>query len=622
MVLSRPASESDLSVLSTSASRYVRDSLPRYKMPESSIPKEAAYQIIHDELLLDCKPKLNLASFVTTLMEPECDKLVMESINKNYVDMDEYPVTTELHNRCVNMIARLFHTPLGESEDAIGVGTVGSSEAIMLAGLAFKRKWRNRRKAEGKPFDKPNIVTGANVQVCWEKFARYFEVELKEVNVREGYYVMDPVKAVEMVDENTICVAAILGSTYNGEFEDVKLLNDLLLEKNKQTGWDTPIHVDAASGGFIAPFIYPELEWDFRLPLVKSINVSGHKYGLVYAGIGWNIWRSKDDLPEELIFHIKYLGAEQSTFTLNFSKGSSQIIAQYYQLIRLGQEGYKNIMENCHENAMVLKEGLEKTGRFEILSKDDGVPVVAFSLKNKKAGHDEFVVSKMLRRFGWIVPAYPMPAGAQHVIVLRVVIRAEFSRTLAERLVHDVTTVLHELDKLPPKVSSEVEENGDNGIVSKRKSDLETQREVTTHWKNYVIAQKEIKRQKITPLPKHHTRTPRINPRVTGPGGQRRSSRRIGWLVRAEVAAATALVEQTGGKMVVELVGAFNELTERTKKVQSSSSSNMLFKSLKLSLPIFHTLPLAPDGRSSLSKALSLALLLADLQVQLPILPI
>ncbi|XP_050275690.1 glutamate decarboxylase 4-like isoform X1 [Quercus robur] len=504
MVLSKPASDSDLSMHATSASRYVRDSLPRYEMPENSIPKEAAYQVIHDELLLDFKPKLNLASFVTTLMEPECDKLIMESISKNYVDMDEYPVTTELHNRCVNMIARLFHTPLGESEDAIGVGTVGSSEAIMLAGLAFKRKWQNKRKAEGKPYDKPNIVTGANVQVCWEKFARYFEVELKEVKVREGYYVMDPAKAVEMVDENTICVAAILGSTYNGEFEDVKLLNDLLLEKNKQTGWDTPIHVDAASGGFIAPFIYPELEWDFRLPLVKSINVSGHKYGLVYAGIGWNIWRSKDDLPEELIFHIKYLGAEQSTFTLNFSKGSSQIIAQYYQLIRLGQEGYKNIMENCHENAMVLKEGLEKTGCFEILSKDDGVPVVAFSLKNKKGGHDEFEVSEMLRRYGWIVPAYPMPADAQHVIVLRVVIRAEFSRTLAERLVHDITTVLHELEKLPPKVNSEgkevhvnVEENWSNGIVSKRKSDLETQREITTYWKNYVSAQKEIKRQKV-----------------------------------------------------------------------------------------------------------------------------
>ncbi|KAF2305736.1 hypothetical protein GH714_007910 [Hevea brasiliensis] len=450
MVLSKIASESDVSVHSTFASRYVRESLPRYKMPENSIPKEAAFQIINDELMLDGKPRLNLASFVTTWMEPECDKLMMDAMNKNYVDMDEYPVTTELQNRCVNMIAHLFNAPLGDSEAAIGVGTVGSSEAIMLAGLAFKRKWQNKRKAEGKPYDKPNIVTGANVQVCWEKFARYFEVELKEVKLREGYYVMDPAKAVEMVDENTICVAAILGSTLNGEFEDVKLLNDLLVEKNKVTGWDTPIHVDAASGGFIAPFLWPELEWDFRLPLVKSINVSGHKYGLVYAGVGWVIWRSKEDLPEELIFHINYLGTDQPTFTLNFSKGSSQIIAQYYQLIRLGHEGYRNVMENCHQNAIVLKQGLEQTGRFNIVSKDIGVPLVAFSLKDNSR-HTEFEIADMLRRFGWIVPAYTMPADAQHVTVLRVVIREDFSRALAERLVLDITKVLHELDSLPAK---------------------------------------------------------------------------------------------------------------------------------------------------------------------------
>ncbi|KAG5236750.1 hypothetical protein OIU76_011496 [Salix suchowensis] len=504
MVLSKIASQSDVSVHSTFASRYVRESFPRYKMPENSMPKEAAFQIINDELMLDGKPRLNLASFVTTWMEPECDKLIMDSINKNYVDMDEYPVTTELQNRCVNIIAHLFNAPLGESEAAVGVGTVGSSEAIMLAGLAFKRKWQNKRKAEGKPHDKPNIVTGANVQVCWEKFARYFEVELKEVKLSEDYYVMDPVKAVEMVDENTICVAAILGSTLNGEFEDVKLLNDLLVEKNKITGWDTPIHVDAASGGFIAPFLWPELEWDFRLPLVKSINVSGHKYGLVYAGVGWVIWRSKEDLPEELIFHINYLGTDQPTFTLNFSKGSSQIIAQYYQLIRLGYEGYRNVMENCHENAMMLKEGLEKTGRFKIVSKDIGVPVVAFSLKNKSWGHDEFEIAETLRRFGWIVPAYTMPADAKHITVLRVVIREDFSRTLAERLVHDITRVLHELDSLPAKLSSakisvKQEENGKiNGTVEGKngttvvikKTATETQREITNYWKNFVTAKK------------------------------------------------------------------------------------------------------------------------------------
>ncbi|KAI3451345.1 hypothetical protein Pfo_008010 [Paulownia fortunei] len=493
MVLSKTSSQTDVSVNSTFASRYVRDSLPRFKMSENSIPKEAAYQIINDELMLDGNPRLNLASFVTTWMEPECDKLIMAAINKNYVDMDEYPVTTELQNRCVNMISHLFNAPLGDGEAAVGVGTVGSSEAIMLAGLAFKRKWQKKMKDLGKPYDRPNIVTGANVQVCWEKFARYFEVELKEVKLRDDYYVMDPEKAVEMVDENTICVAAILGSTLNGEFEDVKRLNNLLVEKNKQTGWDTPIHVDAASGGFIAPFLYPELEWDFRLPLVKSINVSGHKYGLVYAGIGWVIWRSKEDLPEELIFHINYLGADQPTFTLNFSKGSSQVIAQYYQLIRLGYEGYRNIMENCQENAKVLKEGLERTGRFNIVSKDNGVPLVAFSFKDNSR-HNEFEVSDMLRRYGWIVPAYTMPPDAQHVTVLRVVIREDFSRTLAERLVLDIEKVLHEIDLLPSRVTEKlsatatVEEHHPAVI---KKTAIEVQREITAAWRKLVADRKK-----------------------------------------------------------------------------------------------------------------------------------
>ncbi|KAH7444300.1 hypothetical protein KP509_02G072700 [Ceratopteris richardii] len=420
-------------------------------MPEKQIAKEAAYQIISDELMLDGNPRLNLASFVTTWMEPEVDKLILQSLNKNYIDMDEYPITTELQDRCVNMIARLFNAPLKDGEQAVGAGTVGSSEAIMLAGLAFKRKWQNKRKAEGKPYDKPNIVTGANVQVCWEKFARYFEVELKDVKLQEGYYVMDPEKAVELVDENTICVCAILGSTYNGEFEDVKRLNELLEAKNSKTGWDTPIHVDAASGGFIAPFLYPELEWDFRLSCVRSINVSGHKYGLVYAGVGWVVWKSKSDLPEELIFHVNYLGADQPTFTLNFSKGASQIIAQYYQLIRLGFEGYKSIMENCRSNAKVLCDGIRSTGRFDILSKDVGVPVVAFCLKDRSK-HDEYEIAENLRRYGWIVPAYTMAPDAQHISLLRVVVREDFSCTLAQRLVNDIHKVLEYLDARPPRL--------------------------------------------------------------------------------------------------------------------------------------------------------------------------
>ncbi|ESR54601.1 hypothetical protein CICLE_v10019831mg [Citrus x clementina] len=490
MVISTTETDSREILSSTFASRYVRAAIPRFKMPDNSMPKEAAYQVINDELMLDGNPRLNLASFVTTWMEPECDKLVMASINKNYVDMDEYPVTTELQNRCVNMIAHLFNTPVADDKTAVGVGTVGSSEAIMLAGLAFKRKWQQKRKEQGKPYDKPNIVTGANVQVCWEKFARYFEVELKEVKLEEGYYVMNPVKAVELVDENTICVAAILGSTLTGEFEDVKLLHDLLTKKNEETGWDTPIHVDAASGGFIAPFLYPDLEWDFRLPLVKSINVSGHKYGLVYAGVGWVVWRTKDDLPDELVFHINYLGSDQPTFTLNFSKGSSQIIAQYYQFIRLGFEGYKNIMENCMGNARALREGLEKTGRFEILSKDVGVPLVAFSLKDSSA-HTVFEISEGLRKFGWIVPAYTMPANAENVAVLRVVVREDFSRSLVERLISHIEEVLKEIESLPSRVSTKTAHvipmvNETQGDKPLKKSVRETQEEVTRHWKRFV----------------------------------------------------------------------------------------------------------------------------------------
>ncbi|KAM0952851.1 putative glutamate decarboxylase [Dioscorea sansibarensis] len=479
---------------STFFSRYASNPLPRNKMPERPTSSDAAYQIIRGELMLDGNPRLNLASFVTTWMEPECDKLVMEAINKNYVDMDSYPVTTELQNRCVNMIAHLFNAPIGEDETAVGVGTVGSSEAIMLAGLACKKKWQNKRKAEGKSYDKPNIVTGANIQVCWEKFARYFEVELKEVKLSEGFYVMDPVKAMELVDENTICVAAILGSTLNGEFEDVKLLNELLTRKNEETGWDTPIHVDAASGGFIAPFLYPDLEWDFRLPLVKSINVSGHKYGLVYPGVGWVIWRSNEDLPDELIFYINYLGTNQPTFTLNFSKVSSQIIAQYYQFIRLGFEeyllfmGYKLIMENCAKNAKALKEGIQNIGKFEIASKDIGVPLVAFSLKDSSI-YTVFDITNNLRRFGWIVPAYTMPANADNIDVLRVVIREDFSASLVERLITDIQTVLKDLASTVTATSSLESARSAKAVVVKKTVE-ETEQEIISYWRNNVDKKK------------------------------------------------------------------------------------------------------------------------------------
>ncbi|KAH7297960.1 hypothetical protein KP509_25G021000 [Ceratopteris richardii] len=430
--------------------------------------KDAAYQIVHDELLLDGNPRLNLASFVCTWMEPECEKLILEALSKNFIDFDEYPATHDIQDRCVNMIARLFHAPLAQNEQAVGTSTVGSSEAIMLAGLAMKRKWQQKMRQAGKPYDKPNMVAGSNVQVCWEKFARYFEVELRQVNLRDGCYVMDPEEAVKLVDENTILVCAILGSTYTGEFEDVKLLNQLLLENNQKTGWDTPIHVDAASGGFIAPFLYPELEWDFRLPLVRSINVSGHKYGLVYAGVGWVIWRSKAELPEELIFHINYLGAIQPTFTLNFSRGSSHVIAQYYQFIRLGIEGYTLIMKNCQDNAQHLAQKLKETGMFNIISKEIGVPVVTYSLikKDRKLYFTEHDVADRMRQYGWIIPAYTMAPNLEHMHVLRVVVREDFSNSQVVKFVRDTKKVMDFLNNEESVSSTLCAPTQDQGIHS------------------------------------------------------------------------------------------------------------------------------------------------------------
>lgn len=496
MVLSESKSMKELdthSIDSIFASRYVQAPLPKWTLPPNETPKDAAYQVIADELMLDGNPRLNLASFVTTWMEPECDKLMQQSLNKNYIDMDEYPITTEIQDRCVNMIARLFNAPLEDGQTAVGAGTVGSSEAIMLAGLAFKRKWQLQRKAAGLPCDKPNMVTGANVQVCWEKFANYFEVEIRAVKLHEDYYVMDPAKAVEMCDENTICVCAILGSTYNGEFEDVGTLNDLLDKKNKEKGWNIPIHVDAASGGFVAPFLYPDLVWDFRLPLVKSINVSGHKYGLVYAGIGWVVWRAKEDLPEELIFHVNYLGADQPTFTLNFSKGASQVIAQYYQFIRLGVEGYTKIIANCAENAKTLADSILEIGRFRLLSKPRGVPLVAFSLKDSTR-YDEYQIADGLRRYGWTVPAYTMAPDAQNVTLLRVVVREDFSRSLADRLVTDLKRTLATLDAQPPKLVQAVAEainNQSPDLAGSEKSVEEIKKATTVHGLSFHDAVKQ-----------------------------------------------------------------------------------------------------------------------------------
>ncbi|ESZ96124.1 glutamate decarboxylase [Sclerotinia borealis F-4128] len=451
------SSDQDKFTTSVYGSKFAAEDLPRHSMPENEMPKEVAYRMIKDDLSLDGNPVLNLASFVTTYMEKEVEDLMSESLSKNFIDYEEYPQSADIQNRCVSMIGRLFNAPITEEDDnAIGTSTVGSSEAIMLAVLAMKKRWKNARIAAGKSTDNPNIVMSSAVQVCWEKAARYFEIEEKYVFCTTERYVIDPEEAVNLVDENTIGICVILGTTYTGEYEDAKAINDLLIQKNI----DTVIHIDAASGGFVAPFVVPELEWDFRLEKVVSINTSGHKYGLVYPGVGWIVWRAPEYLPKELVFNINYLGADQASFTLNFSKGASQVIGQYYQLIRLGKQGYRAIMGNLTRTADYLSDSLEQLG-FIIMSQKngEGLPLVAFRI-DPKAGKewDEFALASQLRQRSWVVPAYTMAPNTENLKLLRVVVREDFSKSRCEHLLDDIKLccgVLDDMDKETIKKNQE-----------------------------------------------------------------------------------------------------------------------------------------------------------------------
>ncbi|KAG7092113.1 hypothetical protein E1B28_008487 [Marasmius oreades] len=392
-------------------------------------------------------------------MPEEANKLIMENINKNQVDLDEYPAATNIHNRCVSMIADLWKAP--SSEKVIGTSTSGSSEAIMLGGLAMKKRWQESRKAAGKDHYHPNIVFGSNAQCALEKFARYFDVECRLVPVKaSNNYIMDPKDAIQYIDENTIGVIVILGSTYTGHFEDVKGMSDLLDQLQKDTGLDVPIHVDGASGAFVAPFAYPSLKWGFDVPRVVSINTSGHKFGLVYAGLGWILWRDEQYLHKDLIFELHYLGSVEFSFTLNFSKPASPIIAQMYNFLNLGFEGYKRIAVKDLRNARLLSRALENTF-FKVLSNihkpiggkepedvDDpesyepGLPVVSFKLSDdfvtQNPGVKQVWIQSLLRTKGWIVPNYNGPKGEEDTEILRVVVRETLSANLIEKLIADI----------------------------------------------------------------------------------------------------------------------------------------------------------------------------------------
>ena len=449
MTIQSPPIGTDDYLDDTFASAPMTTRAPKLHFPEAEQEPREVYQLVRDELLLDGVARMNLATFCTTWVEPEVRQLMADSLDKNIVDKDEYPQTAELETRCVHMLADLFHSP--SAATTIGTSTTGSSEAAMLGGLAAKWRWRLRRLAEGKDISKPNFVCGP-VQVCWEKFGRYFDVETRQVPMSAGH-IMTPAEAIAQCDENTIAVVVTFGQTFTGMFEDVQAISAALDELKERTGLDIPIHVDAASGGFLAPFTAPELVWDFQLPRVKSINVSGHKTGLAPIGSGWVIWRETSDLPEELIFNVNYLGGQMPTFNLNFSRPGGQVVCSYYNFLRLGKEGYRKVQTATYEVARFLADGISDMGIFDIIFDGNplrGIAAVTWELSDRDSKFSVFDLAEELRGRGWLVPAYTLPSGQEDVAVQRIIVRHGLSLDMADLVLEDLRRAIDKLNSRPP----------------------------------------------------------------------------------------------------------------------------------------------------------------------------
>jgi glutamate decarboxylase len=415
--------------------RFLLEPAPDGQLPEKGMRALDAMRLVGEELLLDGLPMRNLATFVTTWMEPEARRVIDENLHRNFIDHAEYPQTAEIEQRCIRMLADLFNAP-GETR---GARTQGSSEAIMLGALSLKWKWRHRREEAGKDTARPNLVFGGDVHVVWEKFCRYFDVEPRIIPLQPDKYTIGPDDVEPHVDENTIGVAAVLGTTFTGHADDITGINDLLVRLQEKKGLDVPLHVDAASGGFVWPFLYPHSEWDFRLERVRSINVSGHKFGLVYPGIGWLIFRESDDLPEDLVFYENYLGKTDATFTLNFSTGSAMVLAQYYNFVRFGHDGYRYIMETMQANAQSLAKRIADIGDFALIGDgEEQLPLVAFQLDGEH-NYDEFdVAGQLASERGWMVPAYTLPPDADHVKMLRALVKLTLGHSMVTTLADDI----------------------------------------------------------------------------------------------------------------------------------------------------------------------------------------
>jgi glutamate decarboxylase len=424
---------------------------PDTDFPEHEMPGDTAYQLVHDELFLDGNARQNLATFCQTWDDEYVHRLMDISISKNWIDKEEYPQSAAIDLRCVNMMADLWNAPEWP-EGATGTNTIGSSEACMLGGMAMKWRWRAKMRALGKPTDKPNFVCGP-VQVCWHKFARYWDVEIREIPMEHGRLFLDPERMLEAIDENTIGVVPTFGVTHTGNYEFPEPLHDALDKLQKTKGLDIDMHIDAASGGFLAPFCAPEIVWDFRLPRVKSISTSGHKFGLAPLGCGWIIWRDAASLPEELVFHVDYLGGQVGTFAINFSRPAGQVISQYYQFLRLGRDGYAKVQNASYRVARYLAQELAQAGPFDFYSVGDprqGIPAVSFRIAaDEDPGYSLYDLSDRLRTSGWQVPAFALSGNASDVSVMRIMCRRGFTMDMAALLLRDFKAAIRFFESHP-----------------------------------------------------------------------------------------------------------------------------------------------------------------------------
>ena len=439
--------EGDVSIF---GSKVMRQPAPAERIPKHRTRAEIAYQMVKDETFPQTQPRLNLATFVTTYMDDYGTKLMNEAVGINYIDETEYPRVAVMCGRCINMVANMWNTP-EKGDWKTGAVGIGSSEACMLGGVAAWLRWRERRKAEGKPYDKPNLVMSTAYQVVWEKFCQLWQIEMRTVPITHEHPTLDIDAALDMCDENTICIVPIMGVTWTGMNDDVEALNTALDEYNGKTGYNIPIHIDAASGGFILPFLYPEKKWDFRLKWVYSISTSGHKYGLVYPGLGWVVWKDKKYLPKDMSFSVNYLGASISQVGLNFSRPAAQILAQYYNFIHLGVEGYTEIHSNSMDIAKYCHKAIGKMPCFKNYSDTLENPLFIWTMDpdyEKGAKWTLFDLQDKLMQSGWMVPAYTMPKDIEDMVVMRIVVRQGMSRDMADMLIEDITNAVAELEKL------------------------------------------------------------------------------------------------------------------------------------------------------------------------------